>query len=110
MTHPLAQLDALRRVDWRFLFHPEVFGDVAYYGQRDAQLEESLLLISKSVRHLDRAASEEVLGPAFDLVVLRNPDESAVAQAGRVLKPDGRLYVELSRGVMRGARRARSLT
>ena len=110
LRHPLEELEAVRRLDWRFLFPRPEFGDVAWLGRSNPQVEESLRLVSTSVTVIDPSRAVPDDGRRFDLVVVRNPAKATVERSVELLRPHGRLYIELSRGWARGLRPGRSLS
>jgi hypothetical protein len=95
-------LEAVRRADWRFLLPDPELGRVACVAPVDGALVDALRLVAADVRTLPDTSEEA--GERFDLVVARaRPGVDELA--GRLLAPNGRLYLELPASDVRAWRR-----
>ena len=98
---PAGRLEAIRRVDWRFLLPEAAFGTVLVHGRADGALLAGLELVARSVAVSPGRTGE---GGRPDLVVTIGPDDGAVRAAiGQV--PDGG-WIYIGSGAGRTGQRA----
>lgn len=83
------QLQAARRVDWRFLLPDPGLGRVGYLGRADGALQEACASLARSFEPVGRS------GVAFDVVVLVGPTVAALRAGATALRAGGWLYGEL---------------
>jgi hypothetical protein len=103
-----ALLHASRRVDWRFLLPRPDLGRVAYIGERDPELIESLQVFSDELS-VSQSSTANGRESSFDLVVIRNATLADLEAGRELLNPGAWLYVEVERPQRRKrARAARS--
>ncbi|MCX6044534.1 MAG: hypothetical protein NT075_05425 [Chloroflexi bacterium] len=94
------QLQASRRIDWRFLLPDPRLGRVAYRGPAKGSLVSALQQFSTTLT-LFPLAGPNVAGPSgqpgFERVVLHSPNVADLDRAAAVLMPGGYLYWEIDR-------------
>ena len=88
-----ALLQASRRLDWRFLLPDPNLGRVAYAGDGQEELVNSLRLFSRSLTVL--ASPEPGKEAGYDVVVAHAPEPAELAAVAELVCPGGYLYVEL---------------
>jgi len=93
-------LEASRRVDWRFLLPDPRLRQVAYVGPVDSSLANSLRRLSETLKIVS-PPSASFPSPAerggFDLVVVSSRRQSALEIASSLLAEGGYLYWEIDR-------------
>lgn len=92
-------LNAIRRIDWRFLMEDPLLGHVALLGDDDPGLVRALRWFSTSLSLLDLNWSFPAeQAPRFDEVVLRSRRARHVPKAAALVQAGGTLYWEIERG------------
>jgi hypothetical protein len=99
-TSPEVMLQASRRVDWRFLLPDPSLGDVAFIGNAQGSLADTLKMFSVALTVSD--ASELTPRSLYDVVVTVDPTVERLECAARWLRPGGWLYVEVHGPSLRG--------
>lgn len=103
-----ALLHASRRVDWRFLLPRPDLGRVAYIGESDPELIQSLQVFSDELS-VSQSSTANGRESSFDLVVMRNATLADLEAGRELLNPGAWLYVEVDRPQQfKRARAARS--
>lgn len=93
------RLDAIRRVDWRFLMEDPTLGQVALLGDDDPGLVRALRWFSASLSLIDLNWNfPPGQAPRFDQVVLRSRRAKHVPKAAALVQAGGTLYWEIERG------------
>jgi len=90
-----AALNAIRRLDWRFLLPDPSLGRVVYLGAAESSLLEALRVAGLSVT----AVTDEIAQSgrvSFDTAVAVAPSPDDLALAATLLRPGGWLYAEVS--------------
>jgi hypothetical protein len=96
-------LNAIRRLDWRFLLPDPALGRVVYVGRGESDLLVALRIAGLDVTALT-GETAGAAGASFATAVMVNPSPRDRALAAALLRPGGWLYAEVS-----GARAARRL-
>ena len=109
---PSGDAVGLRRADWRFLLGTSTVGRAGCAGGRD--LLAATGLVAREVVDFDNASRAGGLDSAsgaggLDLVTLSDPSAGQLKKAAALLRPGGACYVERSRPLLGGSRRARRL-
>jgi hypothetical protein len=84
-------LSDVRRVDWRFLLPSPELGRVGYLDGADQELVAGCRAVAHSV---EPATGSTI---CLDVVVVTSPTRERLAQAVRLARPGGWVYVEASR-------------
>ena len=93
-------LQAVRRLDWRFLLPEPELGRVVYLGAGEDRLLAALREFSASlavVPDTNDAAGHGLPDESFDVAVLQAPSPRALARAAALVRPGGYLYCEPAR-------------
>lgn len=109
-THSLPRaevLNAIRRLDWRFLLPDPSLGRVVYLGAAESSLLEALRVAGLSVAVVTGEAAQSGRA-SFDTAVAVAPSPGDLALAATLLRPGGWLYAEVS-GSSGAARRTATL-
>jgi aminoglycoside phosphotransferase len=106
-TAPFERLQLVQRVDWRFLLPSPCLGAVAYAGRPDAQLLEALERFGGPVAVVGKR--DGTPRGSCDAAVAVNPTPDQLQALAGLLRPGGRLYLELH-GRVASRRRLRSLS
>lgn len=93
-------LNAIRRLDWRFLLPDPALGRVLVVGEVGGDLLAALRTGGVTVTMGEAVGAESAL---FDTAVAVNPSPRALAMAAALLRSGGWLYAEMNGG--RAARR-----
>ena len=99
MSRPdrFALLQAARRIDWRYLLPEPDLGAVAYVGNPEPQLVQSLTLLAASVTVVGGGEPRA----AYDVAVLRDPSVAELETAAQLLRAGGWAYIESGKSVRR---------
>lgn len=95
-----SQLQAVRRIDWRFLLPNPNLRQVAYFGPNGGTLLKALKAFSDSLYVIslpDLRVFEKNSQPRFNLVVLSSSQLSDLEGAQSLLNAGGYLYWEIDR-------------
>ncbi len=90
------ELDAVRRLDWRFLLPEPELDRVACVTPADSALVDALRQFA-GVLSVAAPAELHATDAPYDLVVAQAPDRAALHAATGALKRGGALYLELPR-------------
>lgn len=90
-----AALNAIRRLDWRFLLPDPSLGRVVYLGAAESSLLEALRVAGLSVAVVTGEIAQSGRA-SFDTAVAVAPSPGDLGLAATLLRPGGWLYVEVS--------------
>jgi len=93
-------LQAVRRIDWRFLLSDPALEHVGYVGSKRGTLWDALNRFGDMVTALDSVSAPQGTDTPFDVVVVETPTAEAVARACESVRPGGTLYFECSGWLM----------
>jgi hypothetical protein len=95
-----SRLQLSKRIDWRFLLPDPQLRRVAYVGNADSELVESLRLFCDTLTVLSPNSNAKYIAKKdenFDLIVLRSLQSETLETISSFLKPRGYLYWEINR-------------